>query len=211
MQNRIKELLRERGKSNEWLADAVGAHPVTISKLISGRMDMTGTWMERLAKVFGVEPVEIIVPPVPMRMVTVKAAVQAGVFTESVEWDESEWYQVPVPKDPEFDNVELFGAEVRGPSMNRRYANRSVVVCTAPWQDGEHPVPGRRYVVQRSRPDGTVEVTVKLLHRDPEGGLWLLAESDDPRYQAPIPVQGDHDGEEIRVIGRVRYAVAREN
>ncbi|ORE90969.1 hypothetical protein ATO4_19944 [Aurantimonas sp. 22II-16-19i] len=209
--NRIKTLMKEKGFTREALAEAVDAHPVTISKLIAGTIDMTTSWMERLGAALGVPPIEILSSPAMVRTVTVKASVQAGVWSENSEWpDRDDWYEVAIPRDAELDGIELFAAEVRGASMNRRYAEGSVVVCTAPWQDNEAPIPGRRYIVERRRLDGTIETTVKLLHRDPDGGLWLLAESDDPRFQTPIPVDGGSEDEEIRVIGRVRYAVSRE-
>ena len=209
--NRIKTLMKEKGVTREALAERVDAHPVTISKLISGTMDMTTTWMERLGKAFGVPPLDILASPSTVRPVTVKAAVQAGLWSESSEWpDPDDWYEVAVPRDPAFDGVQLFAAEVRGPSMNRRYAEGSIVVCTAPWEDNESPMPGRRYIVERRRLDGSIETTIKLLHRDPDGGMWLLAESDDPRFQRPIPLEGETEDEEVRVIGRVRYSVSRE-
>lgn len=209
--NRIKIIMKEKGLTREALAEAVDAHPVTISKLIAGTMDITTSWMERLGAALGVPAIEILSTPASVRTVPVKAAVQAGVWSESFEWpDPEDWYEVAVPRDEDLDGIELFAAEVRGPSMNRRYAEGSVVVCTAPWQDNEEPQPGRRYIVERRRLDGSIETTVKLLHRDPEGGMWLIAESDDPRFQAPIPINGMTEGEEIRVIGRVRYAVSRE-
>ncbi|MEH6721316.1 MAG: LexA family transcriptional regulator [Aurantimonas endophytica] len=207
----MAQILKSKGITNEALAEMVQAHPVTISRLINGRRPLTERWLEKFGAALGVDPIEIYTEPSNVRTVTVKAAVQAGVFSESSEWpDHDDWYEVAVPNDPQFAGVEMFGAEVRGPSMNRRYPESSVVVCTAPWSDNEQPEPGKRYIVERRRLDGTVETTVKLLHRDPEGGLWLLAESDDPRFQRPIPIEGDTDGEEIRVIGRVRYAVTRE-
>lgn len=211
MDHRLKEIMAEKGVTREALAERVGSHPVTISKLISGTMGMTTSWMERLGAALNVPPIEILVAPASFRTVTVKAAVQAGIWTESREWpDPDDWYQVAVPHEPNLASLNLYGAEVRGRSMNRRYAEGSVVIFTAPWEDGERPVPGRRYVIERSRPDGSVETTVKLLHQDSDGGLWLLAESDDPRFQQPIPVDGQSEDEEIRVIGRVRYSVVRE-
>lgn len=211
MKNRLKQIMADKGITREALAERVDTHPVTISKLISGKMKMTTEWMERLGVGLGVPPIELLVAPLNFRTAQVRAAVQAGVWTESVEWpDPDDWYEVAVPYDADLDGLPLYGAEVRGPSMNLRYREGSVIVFTAPWEDGETPLPGRRYIVERRRLDGSVETTVKLLHRDPEGGLWLLAESDDPRFQSPIAVDGETDGEEIRIIGRVRYSVVRE-
>lgn len=210
MKNRLAQIMKERGVTNEALAGMVQAHPVTISRLINGRRPLSDRWLEKFSAALGVPPIEIYTAPSSVRNVTVKAAVQAGVFSESSEWDQDAWYDVAVPADPQFAGIELFGAEVRGTSMNLRYPEGSVVVCTAPWDDREEPQPGKRYVVERRKLDGTVEVTVKLLHRDPEGGLWLMAESDDPRFKSAIEVNGNDDDLEIRIIGRVRYAVTRE-
>ena len=175
MKNRLKQIMADKGITREALAERVDTHPVTISKLISGKMKMTTEWMERLGVGLGVPPIELLVAPLNFRTAQVRAAVQAGVWTESVEWpDPDDWYEVAVPYDADLDGLPLYGAEVRGPSMNLRYREGSVIVFTAPWEDGETPLPGRRYIVERRRLDGSVETTVKLLHRDPEGGLWLL-------------------------------------
>ncbi|WP_185983002.1 LexA family transcriptional regulator [Aureimonas mangrovi] len=211
MQNRLSEIMRQRGFSREKLAEAVDAHPITISKLASGTMGMTTKWMEKLGSALGVSPIEILIPPARTRSVQVRGAVQAGAFVESLDWpDRDDWYDVAVPDDERFRHLPLYAREARGTSMNKRYPDGTVLIFTAPWDDHATPEPGARYVVERQRPDGTIEGTVKRLHRDPEGGLWLIAESDDPRWQKPISLDGEVEDEIVRIVGRVRYAVTRE-
>jgi DNA-binding Xre family transcriptional regulator len=212
MQNRLSTIMREKGVTREALAERVGAHPVTISKLISGKMGMTVDWMERLGEALDVDPLEIISPPARIRTATVKSHVQAGSWRDAFEWeDQSDWYEVAVPRDPQLDGMPLSAYEVRGISMNKRYIEGTVLIATAPWDDRERPTPGARYIVERRKPDGMIEGTVKTLHRADDGKLWLVPESTDPRFQAAIPLDdGQEDGIEIRIVGRVRYAVSRE-
>ncbi|AZN72278.1 S24 family peptidase [Georhizobium profundi] len=146
-----------------------------------------------------------------LRRVEVAAHVQAGHFAESWEWEETDRYAVMVPDLPELRNLRLYAAETRGPSMNRRYAEKTVIVFNSVIEAHEEPIPGKRYVVERKRPGGEAEHTVKLLQADADGNLWLMPESEDPRFQAPISVNDGTDTEDVvTIIGRVVFAVTRE-
>lgn len=118
-------------------------------------------------------------------------------------------YDVLVPDAPELSPYILFGAEVRGNSMDKRYSPGSVLVFTSIYDTHEDLEVGKRYIVQRERADGAYETTVKTLWRDESGEYWLMPESTDPRFQQPLPLKGD-DGDTIRVVGRVRYVVGVE-
>ena len=146
-----------------------------------------------------------------LRRVEVAAHVQAGHFAETWEWDEADRYAVYVPDLPDLMKLRLYAAETRGPSMNKRYTDRTVVVFNSLAEAHEDPIVGKRYVVERKRSSGEVEHTVKLLHADSDGHLWLMPESDDPRFQTPISVDdGTDDGDEVTILGRVVFAVTRE-
>lgn len=145
------------------------------------------------------------------RQVVVAAYVQAGQWSESWAWDEQDQYSVTVPNDPELIPFQLYAAEVRGPSMNRRYAEGTVIVFTNAIDVQEPLIPGKRYVVERRRASGECEHTVKTLHRDEAGDMWLVPESSDPLHQVPFRLTDDaKDGDEVRIVGRVRFAVSRE-
>lgn len=151
-------------------------------------------------------------PSSKLRTVRVAAHVQAGYWAENWEWPYDEQYDVAVPADEFLSQVELFAAETRGPSMNRRWPEGTVVVFTNVIETEESPQIGKRYVVERRRANGDLEHTVKLLHQDADGRYWLVPESTDPVFQQPIPVDEDSQGGdfEVRIVGRVRYAVTRE-
>lgn len=146
---------------------------------------------------------------VETRPVEVIGVVQAGEWTEAFEWDDEDRYVVPIPADPEYAAYTLKGAEMRGPSMNRWRPEGTVIIFTDQIETQEELRLGKRYFVQRSN-GHEYECTVKKLWQDDGGKLWLLPESDDPRFQEPLSVEGN-DGEEIRIVGRVTYSVAKED
>jgi len=145
----------------------------------------------------------------PGRAVRVKGKIGAGPFRETWQWEDDEQYDVVVPLDETLDKVALYGGVTCGPSMNRRYPEGTVVVFTDAMETQEPLVPGARYVIERERPDGLREATIKLLHRDDFGRFWMVPESTHPDFQLPMPIDGDN-GDVIRIVGRVRFAVIRE-
>lgn len=208
MQNRLKELMKEKGISREALAEAIDAHPVTVSKLASGKMRLTDVWVEKLATALAVAPGELFSALGP-RLVTVKGHVQAGHWAESNEWPPDDWYNVPIPDDEEWRGERLYAAEARGPSMDLVFPEGTVIVFTAWVQSEQDILPGKRYIVEVERTDGLREATVKTLWQDENGKFWLLPESTDPRFKEAIALDGN-EGDTIMLKGRVVYSVRRE-
>lgn len=195
---------------NSDLAEKLGVHNVTVSRLITGRIQLTQEWLDRLGEALNTSPESILFDTKPLRTVHVRAYVEAGVWAESNEWDEEEWYDVAVPNDPDLANYKLYGAEARGPSMNKRYPEGTVLIFTDAIETEEEIKVGSRYIVERERADGLRECTIKTLIRDETGKYWLMPESSDPRHQQPIEIDGDN-GDTVRMMGRVRYSVQRED
>lgn len=208
MRNRIREIRERKGLSQADLADLLGVHWQSVHRAEAGKSTLTPAKQERYASALGAS-VSDVFASAESRMVRVTGHVQAGHWAETWELPDDDQYDVPIPPDPSLGKVNLFGAEVRGPSMNRRYPEGTVLIFTDAIETGEDFQIGKRYIIERTRADGLREATVKTLWRDENGVAWLLPESDDPRFQNPIPINGmDHD--EIRIVGRVRYAVTRE-
>lgn len=194
------------------LADRLGVRPEAIGRManLDPSKEMREIDLEYVVKIADFFNEE---PPVlysKLRDVVVSAHVQAGNWTETWEWPDEDKYQISVPADPELVGIRLYAAETRGPSMNKRWAEGTVVVFNSLAETMESPILGKRYVVERRRA-GEAEHTVKLLHRDDEGKLWLIPESTDPRFQAPIPIEeGLGEEDEVILLGRVCYAVTKE-
>jgi transcriptional regulator with XRE-family HTH domain len=221
MRNRIKDLLRERKWSAEYLAAKIHAHPTTISRLVNSRILLGESWLVKLSEAFDVPPEQILAAPVGVRLVEVRGVLERGAFAPSWQKD-SGGFRVPIPDDRDLERFTLEAAETKGPSANKRYPEGTVVVFNVFTEASEPVRDGARYVVERRRPDGYVEASVRQLWRDPAGKLWLISETDDPRHQEALPVDAierdgtvatnGHGGEGVtaRLVGRVLYAVHRE-
>lgn len=206
---RLKEIRKSRGYKQAEVAAMLGLDLTNYNRLENGKTEMTVSRMEQLASLLNCEPVDLIADRGNIRTVQVRQHVEAGSWSESPLWPEDDWYNVAVPNDPEYSKLALYGAETRGPSMNRRYPEKSAIIYTDIIETGETPQVGKRYIVETDRRDGLREATVKTLWRDDNGELWLLPDSDDPRHRQPIPLAGE-DGETVRIVGRVVYAVQRD-
>lgn len=209
MRNRIKILLGERGWQNDDLAERLGAHTTTVSRLINERLPLSEEWLTRLAAAFAIPPSEVIAEPAGVRKVDVRVLVEVGAWRDNSQLPSDDCYSVPIPEDQALAGVTLVAAEVRGASMNRRYSEGTVIVFNNMAETGEALRDGSRYVIERRRGDGMRETSVKTLWRDEAGKMWLLPESTDPRYQEPVPLDSAGDVT-VRIIGRVLYAVQRE-
>lgn len=214
---RIEHAIEDKGTSMKAISLAAGKNETFVRDMLVRDRAPSIDNFAAIARALGMTVGELMGDEsVPMRepglrRVEVAAHVQAGHFEETWEWDESDRYAVYVPDLPEYQSLRLYGAETRGPSMNRRYSEHTVVVFNNVDEAHEEPMPGKRYVVERRRPGGEVEHTVKLLHLDAEGKPWLMPESDDPRFQAPISIEDGTDSEDmVTIIGRVLFAVTRE-
>lgn len=210
MTNLLKERRLARGLSQAEVADQLGIATENYNRLETGKTELTLKKMERLARILHCRPIDFLVNQAGTRMVKVRASVQAGAWTESNEWPESDWYEVSVPDAEDLRRFPLYAAETRGPSMNKIYPEGTVVVFTAMADRPIDPQPGKRYIVERRRTDGMQEVTIKTLAKDDSGKFWLLPESTDPRFQAPIEINGN-DGDTVQIIGNVVYSLRRED
>ncbi|MCP5073475.1 MAG: LexA family transcriptional regulator [Rhodobacteraceae bacterium] len=210
MQNNIKSLRKSAGLTQNEVADRLGIHLTNYNRLENGKSDITASRMFELATIFECDAEQILFEtPSDVRFVPVRQAVQAGDWAEAPEWQPDDQFTVPIPDEPEFRKFRLHAAEARGPSMNLVYPERTIVIFTTLEDAQEDVEVDKRYVVERERADGFREATVKKLWRDDTGKFWLLPESDDPRYQEPIALNGE-EGDTIRIVGRVVYSVRRE-
>lgn len=58
--NRIKAVIAEKGKSNNWLAEQLGMHPTTISKWCRNQMQPTVETLFSIAKELDVDVRELL-------------------------------------------------------------------------------------------------------------------------------------------------------
>lgn len=210
MNKYLKALRVSRGLSQADVAAYLNISPENYNRLENGRVEFTLSRMKQLAELFNCAVTDLISASAGTRQVEVICNIQAGYWSDATEWDDERRYDVVIPDDPEFRGKELIGGEIKGSSMNKRYPDGSVVIITNFYKNPEELMPGKRYVVERERADGMRETTVKTLAKDDYDKFWLMPESTDPHHQTPLEINGD-DGETIRILGKVVYAVRRED
>jgi transcriptional regulator with XRE-family HTH domain len=153
MKNLVKKIRVQKHYTQAQLADLIGYSPLTISRIERGEIALSTRNAERIALGLGVDAMDLFVKRDATRSVAVIGEVQAGEWGESWQWPEDEWLSVPVAETEDLAGVRLFAVITRGPSMNRRYPDGTVLVVADIYSTKEQPRPGKRYVVERIRVD----------------------------------------------------------
>lgn len=206
--NRIAILRSAKGWNQDDLAEAIGAHRVTVSKLERGDMQLTPKWMDRMASVLGCEPTDLLTSGSEGETVTVRGTVQAGAWKDHTEWPVEDRYTIQIPILLEWQGYPKAASEVKGNSMNELYPDGSIVVWVPMISLNGMTKSGQKLIIERNR-HGEYEVTLKELLVGQDGKTWLIPRTTDPSQKAPIPASGS-DGETIRAIGRVIWGGRKE-
>lgn len=201
--NRIKELREKRGLTLAQLAELVGTSHATIQRLESSKMKLTQEWANRLAQVLSVQLAEVFgeIVPAVIDGLPVLGTVQAGVWREVDVADEPKYAPLPISHDSRYPASAQFALMVRGTSMNRIVQDGAYIVCVSWAQLGRNPRDRDLVVVERRR-DGLVETTVKRITLQNKK-IILLPDSDDPRWQSPIELEGGLENDEIAITALV--------
>lgn len=122
--------------------------------------------------------------------------VAAGLWldADNYEFEDSTW--VPAVRAPEYRNGEQVAYKVEGPSMNKVLPDGvyAIGVLYGTTRSPRH----RDVVVVRRTRAGLVETTIKR-YIVQNGEVLLMPESDDPRYQAPIPLDAPEADTSVEV------------
>lgn len=130
-------------------------------------------------------------------------SVAAGVWREPLEGLPIMEIEVPPP----VRNAKRMGFTVDGYSMDLHYPPGTVLDCVSIFTNGVRPETGDHVIVQRVKPDGLRELTVKeFLERG--GRYFLVPRSTKPEFQAEIEVGAPdenmlEDEERVEVIAFV--------
>ncbi|UHD45354.1 helix-turn-helix transcriptional regulator [Aureimonas altamirensis] len=80
--NRIAEIRKSKSVTQSELAELVGSHPITISKLERGKMKLTIDWIVRIAAALSVHPSELWIPSDRLHLVNLRGVIQGGVTAQ---------------------------------------------------------------------------------------------------------------------------------
>ncbi|MCR5876958.1 LexA family transcriptional regulator [Phenylobacterium sp. J367] len=204
----LKAELAKPGRSQSALARFMGLAAEQVNRMCAGSRRIQADEADKIrAYLAATSPGGATIPhisPKPQAAVglPIKGTVEAGSWREVAFTDlEHEPETLPAPKSVVDSGA--FALRVSGPSMDQRYPDGSYVIVQ-PWHGGPLPI-GKRVVVERARPDGLVETTVKELVVNGRGDLELWPRSTHPAHQTPIPHK-DLDGVTVRIVGTVMYS-----
>lgn len=135
----------------------------------------------------------------------VNGSVAAGVWRESEHWNDDRRFTIHLPSP--IPGAQRFGLVVEGYSMDEAYQPGTVLDCVSIFTGSAQPRSGDHVVVERRRPDGLRELTVKE-YRDEGGRLQLVPRSTRPEfrpfdYSGPDAAADPATGETVQVIAFV--------
>lgn len=208
--NRINELAKERGMTHDDMAAHLGVNRVTVSDRARGAVPLRQDWGQRFADMFGVPLADIFAKPLTsgMRAVPISLELQAGNWSDQ-SFEPDKFGNIVIPDDPAYRSMSLYAGRIIGESMNKIYPNGSIVILSRKQDRPGEIVTGKRYHIRRTRGGQLIEQTIKTLVKDAKGQYWMQPESDSPEFAA-VPLESGPE-ETIEIIGRVRYAVRRED
>lgn len=222
----IRMRLSAVGKSPREASIEATGNPEAIRNILRGKsFNPRSDTLAKLAKVLGVAPEELMRAALPGsgafeiaplsrtqdQGILVLGEVAAGVWREVPIDNGQEGVALPILPDPRHPAERQFGVVVRGESINKVAKDGDYLICLAPDDDVRHSIKdGDLVVLERIRPDGLREVTVKRV-RHAFDGWEFWSESTDPRYSGAInlneDLSQDGDGIEVRIIGIVLWTV----
>lgn len=200
----LKAELERPGRSQSALARFMGVVPEIVNRIVNGRRRIQAHEADQIRAYLtgtgtGAAIPHISPKPSPTAALPVRGTVEAGSWREvTLDTDFHEPETLPAPRS--LVDSGAFALRVSGPSMDRLYPAGSFVIVQ-PWHGGAMPV-GRRVVVERTRPDGLVETTVKELVRSASGELELWPRSNHPAHQTPLAL-GEGEGITVTLVGLV--------
>lgn len=233
---KLKELRKAAGLSQEALADAAGTTAAQISRLENGQREITfgraDTWAERLARVLDVDP-HTLAPAAQSRTVPVSVAVGAAFADGTPDLDALGRVQLPPMAPPPED---CFACLIADNSADMMYPAGSILICRHV-AENEILKPGAKIVAAifaDSAADGDVmETLAGLLDSSAGGDVTLQVRSTNRNLPAAMrlrttaavngmservwqPARADdipaatRPGDQGKILGRIIWAMTPE-
>jgi len=141
----------------------------------------------------------------PEERVAVKAAASFNRWQQDCWYPADQHYEVQVPPDPRYPEIERFAVEARCPSMDLRYPEGTLIICVhLDAVEGRIEI-NKDYLIERCRVSGgarKTELSVMTLIADANKRLQFVHQSRDPDFETSFPVFKTGNGK-IRPIALV--------
>ena len=193
----LRKLMKEKGITHQQLGEAIGLSSSAVSMMVSGGRKPSYKSLEAICKKLDTTPTFLMDGKSETNTIPVIGYVQAGLWQEALQWDQSDFKPIYMPTDERFKGKRIYALEIRGDSMNLIYPQGSCVVCISAedYYDciGEIES-GKKVVVRRVNPmDGSIEATVKQYIKD-DTGTYLRPQTTNPIFK-PIRIDDGSAGD----------------
>lgn len=173
MSNNIKYYRNKAGLTHQQVAEAAGTSNQMIGLLERGQRRLTVEWMERIAPVLGVAPVDLMLTS---QSVPVVGYVGAGAEIYSIDDHAKGTGMFETSAPPQGATPSMIALVVRGDSMSPAYEDGDIIYYDQQLTgDFDHLV-GKRVVVRLA--DG--RTFIKKLRKNSSGEYWLHSHNSDP-------------------------------
>lgn len=217
LSDRMLHAIQLAGTNQARLAKACGTQPTTIRDIVVKQTEPRFRLLFKIAEALNVSPLWLAKGEGRMRLVEPSETPPRGelvVVPVKGVCSAGRWAEVPATSDvsteelmiPEQRYAELFGLTVSGDSMDKHYADGTILICcplsiyTSQVRDGDH------VIAQRVRA-GEYETTVKAISKDLAGRVWLAPESTNANHQPFLAA--DTSAETVEIIAVVVGAYSR--
>lgn len=208
----LKRVRDESGLSLNEIAQRVGVSHTTLTRPLANpdyKYVPKFATLQRIAAVTRIQlPVELTndTPRSPdvarLRILSVRGVVAAGMW-QSVEVADEPLGEARMVEDPNYSGLPQWAEIVRGPSMNRTYADGDYLHVIDGPALGYFPHPGDDVIVERrSGQDGRVERTCKRVVLQ-NGKPALVGDSTIEHWNEPLALDNGHDDTIVQIIGLV--------
>ena len=178
MKHRLKEIMKEKGVTQERLASLIGAHPITISKLVRGKMRLSDKWIEKISSALEVPPTELFAERQTIPIVGyVGAGAEIWPIDDHAPGAGLDEVELPWPV-----GENAVAVIVRGQSMHPVYREGDIIIYEERHEDPTHLI-ARECVVRLT--DGRTFIK-ELAPGSKPGHFTLLSWNAPPIHDAPV-------------------------
>lgn len=215
----IKQRLKDLGKKQKELAEAVGIQPPHLSAIFNGTRRIQANEITAFSRFLGLDVEEFTkyisnqnnqMIPLALNSIRKVGYVQAGKFNDACQLPENEWETIPYPISDTYKNCHLYALGVRGDSMNLVFPPDTTTLICCPFEEWlnvnpDIDVEGKYIIAYRKDLLGGCEATVKKYTKIDDRTIILVAESSNPDIK-PIVLHPDNNEYDIAavVIGDIR-------
>lgn len=182
--NRIRELRQKLGLSAKKLAERVDTTEATISRIESGKQNLSQTWLQKISQALGVHIAALLDdgPQLGRDIVPVIARVENGKWLENPFFEVENIYSMPVVAS--LEALELSAQEaLKLSAFEPGTSFRGMFLAAELSKLKAANYIGKPFVVHRTDRDGRSELSLRILeHR--QQGLYLVSKDDDLSQQS---------------------------